>query len=233
MFIFSSYNGDRKSKHCEARRMENQQQSIIVDDEDTINQHLAAIGLSTELVRKVAFAAAAGRAESLRVDPVSAPGQQAYINGVREIRLGLEREGWRISREGNVEATVNHGLGIQLFFQNVDAACSNRNPQAISKKGSASRDLVAAGQTDMFSELSGEEKENVHGTVPTVWIVCVSSDGKSVKAEVSCPKRFEGSQYEDFHRRIFVVDENFEPDFNPNDDSDTFDDFDFSISRKL
>ncbi|WP_202980239.1 hypothetical protein [Marinobacter fonticola] len=213
--------------------MENQQQSIIVDDEIGVNQQLAAIGLSTELIRKVAFAAAAGRAESLRVDPVSAPGQLAYINGVREIRLGLEREGWRISREGNVEATVNHDLGIQLFFQNVDIACSNRNPQAISKKGRASRDLVAAGQTDMFSELSGEVKKTVHGTVPAVWIVCVSSDGRSVKAEVSHPKRFEGPQFGDFHRRIFVVDENFEPGFNPNDDSDTFDDFDVNISRKL
>ncbi|HET8802923.1 MAG TPA: hypothetical protein VFN01_17275 [Marinobacter sp.] len=214
--------------------MENQQQSIIVDDEISVKQDLAAIGLSTELIRKVAFAAAAGRAESLRVDPVSAPGQLAYIHGVRELRLGLEREGWRINRDGNVEATVNYDLGIQLFFQNVDRACGKRNPQAISKKGKASRDLVAAGQTDMFTELSHDVDENVHGAVPAVWIVCISSDSQSVRAEVSRPKRFEGSQFEDFHHRIFVLDENFEPEFEPSvSDSDTFDDFDVNISRKI
>ncbi|KKN20988.1 hypothetical protein LCGC14_0929860 [marine sediment metagenome] len=214
--------------------MEIQQQSIIVDDEISVKQHLAQIGLSAELIRKVALAAASGRAESLRVDPVSTPGQLAYIYGVRELRLGLEREGWKINRDGNVEATVNYDLGIQLFFQNVDAACSNRNPQAISKKGSASRELVAAGQIDMFSELPSKRNESMHGAVPAVWIVCVSSDGASVKAEVSCPKRFEGSQFEDFHHRIFVLNESFEPSFDPNDvDSDTFDDFDVNISRKL
>lgn len=214
--------------------MGNQQQSIIVDDKISVEQDLAAIGLSIELIRKVALAAAAGRAESLRVDPVSAPGQLAYIYGVRELRLGLEREGWRINRDGNVEATVNDDLGVQLFFQNVDIACSKRNPQAISKKGKASRDLVAAGQTDMFTELSDEIGENVHGTVPAVWIVCVSSNNQSVRAEVSRPKRFEGAQFEDFHRRIFVLDESFEPGFEPSiDDSDSFDDFDVNISRKL
>lgn len=214
--------------------MENQQQTTIVDDETSVKQDLAAIGLSVGVIRKIALAAAAGRAESLRVDPVSAPGLLAYIHGVRELRLGLEREGWKINRDGNVEATVNYDLGIQLFFQNVDRACSKRNPQAISKKGQASRDLVAAGQTDMFTELSNEVGENVHGTVPVVWLVCVSSDGQSVRAEVSRPKRFEGSQFEDFHRRIFVLDESFEPGFEPSfGDSDTFDDFDVNISRKL
>ncbi|KXS54736.1 MAG: hypothetical protein AWU57_867 [Marinobacter sp. T13-3] len=214
--------------------MKNQPDPIIVDDEATAEQDLAAIGLSAGLIRKVALAAAAGRAESLRVDPVSAPGQLAYIYGVRELRLGLEREGWRINRDGNVEATVNNDLGIQLFFQNVDIACSKRTPQAISKKGKASRDLIAASQTDMFSELSDEIGENVHGTIPAVWIVCVSSDGQSVRAEVSCPKQFEGSQFEDFHHRIFVLNESFEPSFEPNEaDSNTFDDFDVNISRKL
>ena len=88
--------------------MKNQPDPIIVDDEATAEQDLAAIGLSAGLIRKVALAAAAGRAESLRVDPVSAPGQLAYIYGVRELRLGLEREGWKINRDGNVEATVNN-----------------------------------------------------------------------------------------------------------------------------
>ena len=70
---------------------------------------------------------------------------RAYINGVRAIRMDLLPLGWRLSRTGNVEATVNDKLGIQICFQNVDIACTEQNPQAISGKGAGSRKLIQNG----------------------------------------------------------------------------------------
>jgi hypothetical protein len=158
----------------------------------------------------------------------------SYIYGVRAIRLNLLKHGWRESRLGNVESTVNDDLGVQLCFQNVDVACNDdKNPRAISGKGAASRSLVAAGQGELFEPPADDSGVSLLGSTPTVWVICVSVEGFSVRAEVSCPKTFEGTQFEDFKPRIFVLDESFEP--HPTrdgaDDAD-IDDFDVEISKK-
>ena len=128
---------------------------------------------------------------------------------MRTIRLQLLPLGWRLSRAGNVESTVNDELGIQLCFQNVDRACDECEPEAISGKGSGSRNLINAGQQQLWDV---DEKGSTLGTSPMVWVICVSTDSKRLKAEVSCPDVFTGNQFEGFSKRILVVDESFEPD---------------------
>ena len=95
---------------------------LIVRDTQDVETALSKIGLTREIVVEVALSAAAARADSLPVDPSSAPGMLSYIYGVRAIRMNLLKRGWRESRQGNVEATVNDEVGVQLCFQNVDAA---------------------------------------------------------------------------------------------------------------
>lgn len=209
---------------------------LIIRESQDVESALNSIGLSRDIVVEVALSAAAARADSLPVDPSSAPGMLSYIYGVRTIRLNLLKKGWRESRQGNVESTVNDELGVQLCFQNVDTACNDyKNPHAISGKGAASRSLVAAGQGELFELPSDESRVSLLGSTPTVWVICVSVDGFSVRAEVSCPKSFEGTQFEDFHRRIFVLDENFEPHTTRTGDDngeEDIDDFDVEISKK-
>ena len=202
-----------------------------------VDSALEAIGLSRAIVEKVARAAAVGRSEALLVDPASAGGLFSYIYGVRAIRTELLQRNWRMSRQGNVESTVNDELGIQVCFQNVDAACDeDRCPQAISLKGAGSRRLVAAGQGELFDVSAVRDVGGV-GAAPTVWVICVSVDESSMCAEVSCPKTFDGPQYEDFHHRIFAFEEHFDPTVTHADsdldlDSDGDMDFDVQISRK-
>jgi hypothetical protein len=192
-------------------------QPVVVSDVSSVRQELSVLGLTPEGVRDIARQAAAAKAEALAVDPCSTPGTLAYIYGVRAIRLQLIPEGWRISRSGNVESTVNDDLGIQLVFQNVDLACDARDPQAISGKGAGSRKLIEFGkQGELFERLSTPEIQatpvaQALGVVPTVWVLCVSTEGKHLRAEVSCPDVFEGNQFEGFSKRIFVVDEDFGP----------------------
>ncbi len=207
----------------------------IIREDQYVESALNKIGLTRDIVVKVALSAAAARADSLAVDPSNAPGMLSYIYGVRAIRLNLLKRGWRLSRQGSVESTVNDELGVQLCFQNVDVACNDfKNPHAISGKGTASRNLVAAGQGELFDIPSLESAvTDSLGITPTVWLICVSVEGFSVRAEVSCPKSFEGSQFEDFHQRIFVLDESFELNTTPDvaDDED-INDFDVEISKK-
>lgn len=206
---------------------------VIVSAEWQVRRELRALGLTPEIVRNVAIASAGARTDAMPIDPCSAPGTFAYIHGVRSIRRQLLPNGWRISRVGNVESTVNDELGIQLCFQNVDRACGNKDPEAISAKGSAARRLVHDGQFELFPR-GDKLVSKTFGSAPTVWMVCVSSDDDTVRAEVSCPASFEGGQFDGFVSRLFVVDESFGPQpgkENNSGDDDALD-FDVPVTKK-
>lgn len=209
MLIFLSYNVAYKNQHTQPMQ---QSKFIVIDEDSLVRQELRALGLTVDIVTSIARKAAAAKAEALEIDPSSTPGMLAYIAGVRAIRLDLLPLGWRISRTGNVESTVNDKLGIQLCFQNVDVACMERHPQAISGKGAGSRKLIHDGQAELFDREAPEATDAL-GSTPTVWAVCVSTDAKKLRAEVSCPEAFEGNQFEGFSKRIWVVDEDLEPTF--------------------
>jgi hypothetical protein len=196
-----------------------------------VDQMLRDIGLTRDIVREIALAAAGARADALAVDPSGTPGMLSYIYGVRTTRLNLVPRKWKVAREGHVESTVNHKLGVQLCFQNVDRACSEREPQAVSAKGSSSRELIKSGQMDLFD--TGDKNAAQPGRAPTVWLICVSADNDSIRAEVSCPKVFEGDQFEGFVRRLFVVDESIAPKPTRRNDSDDGDlHLDIPVSKK-
>lgn len=179
----------------------------VVADPRTVAQELAKLGLTPEIVRTVAERAAAARAEALDIDPRGSAGWDSYRHGHRALRLQL-RDGWRIDRTNNVESIVNDARGIQLIFQNVDRACGLADPKAISERGAGCRNLVNGGQGVLFD--GGGAEIVPLGTRPTVWLVCVSADEFSMRAEVSCPESFEGNQFEGFSRRLLVVDEMYD-----------------------
>lgn len=206
---------------------------VVVQEDWQVRQELAALGLTAEIVKTVASAASAAKAESLEIDPCSTPGTLAYIYGVRAIRMQLLPDGWRVSRNGNVESTVNDERGIQLCFQNVDHACGDRDPQAISGKGSGSRKLIHAGLQSELFERPATDSPAPRGMVPVVWVICVSTDEKRLCAEVSCPEVFQGDQFEGFSKRILVVEESLEPMPSPTKEiGDDADDFEVRIAKK-
>jgi hypothetical protein len=207
---------------------------VVINEDLGVHHELRTLGLTPDIVRTIAYQVAAAKAEALEVDPSSAPGMLAYIHGVRAIRLALVPLGWRVSRTGNVESTVNDELDIQLCFQNVDVACTEHPPQAISGKGAGSRKLVHDGQAELFDREEPGASDAI-GSIPTVWFVCVSTDGKKLRAEVSCPKAFEGKQFEDFHKRIWVVDEDLDPtidNLDRPDDGGARDEHEVRIAKK-
>ena len=205
---------------------------VVVTIPWQVDQALREIGLTRDIVNAVAVAAAGARADALAVDPNGAPGTLSYIHGVRSTRLQLLPLGWEMSKAGNVESTVNHSLGIQLIFQNVHRACGANDPEAISGKGPASRNLVKCGQMSLFTSPE-DMKVRPIGESPTVWMICVSADDASFRAEVSCPEIFEGDQFDGFVRRLFVVDESFDPKPTPRRDSDDDDGLlDVAVTKK-
>lgn len=207
----------------------------IIHEPWNVHRELAQLGIDAELVRAVAFAAAAARADTLPIDAASAPGSFAYFHGVRQKRLQLlRRDGWRPSNVDNIASTVNDELGIQFVFQNVDVACTHKDPSARSPKGPAARRLVSEGQFELFAKADGAVPiRAAYGATPVVWLICVSSDDTSFQAEVSCPKIFDGNEYCGFSKRIWVINEAFSPDpmYRREDDLPELD-FDVVVKRK-
>lgn len=208
---------------------------IVVNEGSHVKRALKALGLTVEIVASIAQQAAAAKAEALEVDPSSTPGTFAYIKGVRAIRLALIPLGWELSRAGNVESTVNHKLGIQICFQNVDIACTDHHPQAISGKGAGSRKLIQDGRQGELFGRQASATEDRYGKVPTVWVICVSTGAGRLRAEVSCPEAFEGNQFDGFSKRLWIVDEELEPtpgSLDQRDDGDSQVDDEVRIAKK-
>ncbi|WP_045605051.1 hypothetical protein [Burkholderia pseudomallei] len=213
-------------------------QTIVVSEPLDTEQELSQLGLKVSVAQKIAHAASAARASALEIDVAFTPGMLSHIYGNRQLRLELLPLGWRKGRFNNVESVINDELGIQIIFQNVDIACvPEHSPQAISGKGSGSRQLVQNGlQSELWENpvnppTDPSQLESKRGVTPTVWMFCVSNDGKRLRAEVSKPSNFEGDQFEDFSKRIFVLDEESgtDPDISINPSSGGNDDADFDI----
>lgn len=218
-------------------------QTVVIDDPLSVEQEVSQLGLTLEIAQKVTRAASAARASALDVDVAFTPGMLSHIHGNRHLRLELTPRGWRPSRFNGVESVINDDLGIQIVFQNVDIACVlHHSPKAISGKGAGSRELVQRGlQSELWENPVNPPKdpnqvENKKGTVPLVWMFCVSDDGKRLRGEISRPGNFEGDQFEFFSKRIFILDEdiNTEPTVSAKrmDDDDSTFDFDVEVARK-
>lgn len=219
-------------------------QVVVVSEPLDVEQEISQLGLKLPIAHKVARAAAAGRASALDIDVAFTPGMLSHIHGNRHLRLQLLPQGWRKGRFNNVESVINDELGIQIVFQNVDIACDlAHSPQAISGKGAGSRQLVQAGlQGELWENPVNPPTEmnratSKVGVTPVVWMFCVSNDGKRLRAELSKPDNFEGDQFKDFSKRIFVLDEESgtEPEISvrpSSDDGDSGFDVEVKVVRK-
>ncbi len=183
----------------------------VIDQPYEIKRSLDALGLTSDQIIKIGMAAAIARSEYLEgVDPVNYPGTQAYQAGIRHLRLETLPSGWRTGNFRNIEIVVNDDLGIMLGFQNVDHACKDIEPQAISPKGEATRDLVAAPHAQSLFPRADVVDSRPGGSFPVVWFICVSANAKRLEVEVSRPKPFTEDHFVGFFDRIFVADKDID-----------------------
>jgi hypothetical protein len=209
----------------------------IIDQPAEVASALGQVGLTKEQVVQIAKAVSAARSEYLRgIDPVNFPGTQAYSAGIRQLRLQTLQtlpNDWKAGNFRNIEVVVNHCLGVMISFQNVDTACREKDPEAISDRGEATRDMVSRPyEPDLFLD---NEQLRPHSSCafPIVWLVCVAASTDRLQVEVSRPKPFEGNQFQGFFERIFVADETFEPSgFAPPVIDEDEDDLDIVITKK-
>lgn len=189
-------------------------ESLVIDQPDEVQAALERIGFTKEKVVQIAKAAVYARAEYLQgIDPINFQGTRAYQAGIRQLRLQTRPDGWRSCRYRNIELVFNESLGLMFSFQNVDHACMKDDPKSISARGEATRELVEKGyQTDLFGSSASSVRILSGSAFPAIWCICTAAKEGRLQVEVSRPKPFEGDQFEGFFERIFVEDQDLQPD---------------------
>jgi len=194
---------------------------------------LKTLGLSMDTLVSVIEQVVAARADTISVDAAVAAGTQAYLAGVRYVRLFHLDSGFQPERRDGVEYAFNPETGVKLFYQSVDIACSKfRSPKALHKKGPASCRVI---DDDGFLFSVEQLPEVVHPSKEInkqSYVLCVSIDGENVAAELSNPVKIENGNFELFAERIFIIrpGEWTSPDLKRYEPP--VDDYDLNITRK-
>ncbi len=216
---------------------------LIKDLPDVVSRLESLLGLTKAECLTIAHKVASARNESISIDPISAPGQLAYIYGNRALRQTLlAKEGWEIDRTDNIESTINKKLGIRVIYQNVERAADPlKGPKAISDKGNGSARIVNTAQILLFPEWEQEEAQTLaHLTAldsMAVWYFCVSVEGEygdDVRAELCRPRSIEAKQFKDFEERVLIVQKGEWGGLASvkQDGDDDIDDFEVEVTRK-
>ncbi|AWY43624.1 hypothetical protein DKY63_28365 [Pseudomonas putida] len=206
-------------------------ETLVIDQPDEVQTALGRIGFTKDKVVQIAKAAVYARAEYLQgIDPINYQGTRAYQAGIRQLRLQMRPEGWRSCRYRNIELIYNVSQGLMFSFQNVDHACMKDDPKSISARGEATRELIEKGyEADLFGSSVSDERILSENAFPQIWCICTAAKEGRLQVEVSRPKPFEGDQFEGFFERIFVEDQDLQPDLVVAPPVESFDDLDTEI----
>lgn len=184
---------------------------LVTEEWDVETRLWELFGVTREEMRRVVLAAVTAKNDAIDSDPSNAAGTLAYIYGTRELRELLGPKGYLIDRTGNVEATYDPSRGRKIIYQNTTTAADEReNPQAISGKGPAAKEMVNHGQPSLFREFDEEDrlKEEAvrRSELSEMWFLCVFSQGGEVRAELSHARKVEDRQFHSFYERIWLID---------------------------
>src|SRR6267142_872422 len=207
----------------------------IVSQDYEIESRLNQLGLSVSELIGVIHQAVAAKANYVLNQPMNAAGQLSYIYGTGALRDLLRSKGWVIDRTGNLEATFDPTTGIKIVFQNADSACEDdRDPKAISDKGTAAEEAVELGQSNLFPQFDKEDEAKRKQTNAALWYFFVFINGDDVRAELSFPKRIEDKQFKGFNERIYILKRGEWVSIMPThvDDEPAAHDFEINVTRR-
>lgn len=207
---------------------------IRLEEEDVIARLAGHFGVTRDELIHIVKMAVGARRDSTADDPATAPGTLSYIFGTRGTRIIFRAKQWIPLRENGIESVFNKASNIRIIFQNVDLAADPQyTPKAISKKRTASKELINAAQGDLFAPPPSEAFPS-KADPSEVWYLCVSCDSLAgIRAELSRPVPLQDEQFVDFHERIFIVKKGDLEDVQLDKDLDMpQQDYDIQISRK-
>lgn len=200
---------------------------------------------SREMMLEVIEAVAAARAECTDNDPFGARGWRGWQMGTRRLReLHVGVGDWAKDDADQVPSIVSERAGVRIVVCNTDDGTSieTRRPQNSSKKGASTERAVDHNQMSLFDLLPDSDASVVRfrkDDAPRIrgmltYYLCVHAEGDERRAELSCPRSFEGGFFgEDFYERILILGGDAGPTDAVRRKSDDDDgEFDIPVTRK-
>lgn len=182
--------------------------SIVCSDRRVVDRRLSQYFNSTrEQWIDVVKAAVAARARCTDDSPKSAPGYFAWEAATTRARQMFRREGWEKGSEDGIETIVNHELKKKIAVLSTDAGTADRTrtPMNRTPKGPAQQRVMDI--NDQFEMFKRGEMGPVEELPYSLWYLCIFDDGGKVRAEISRPSDFLGTNIVGFAERIFILED--------------------------
>lgn len=150
-------------------------------------------------------------ADAVEDDPIFAKGMFGHIHGVRNTRGLFRAKGWKLLRKNGNELVEHPDRPLMVGYQTVDiASVEDRDPKAISGKGSGAKQVIDEAQLDFFDKLEMRLDQLPAPSDTGLWHLCVSVEEVSldevdVRAEISFSKGVENGNFSGFIERIFLL----------------------------
>jgi hypothetical protein len=188
----------------------------LVIDPIRVQNRLAEFGTSLDNMREVAHAMSSEMADTSLNDAPGAAGSRAYFIGVRRNREVhcVGNSGWVKDDTDFIASVFNAKTRIKIAVANTDAGTGIPEfaPTNRSAKGAAAGRAIAGNRQQLeFEELIKESNnvvpltESNHVGIILCYYLCVFCEGEETRAELSCPIKWDGKYFSDFHERVKII----------------------------
>jgi len=172
-------------------------QTILVfpNDYDEHNDALGGIGLNRRALFEICEKILSGASQITENDAVNASGSYAYLAGVRAKRDVLRKDGWKVSRKGNLELTSHPTKDIHLLVSSGDKHTGdpNASPRTKNQKGSQTKQVVYRNSRCpfLFPEMNRPFQAEQDSSQTWFILYHLDKDKSEMRIEVSLPISFD------------------------------------------
>ncbi|MEN8135224.1 MAG: hypothetical protein ABFS18_06770 [Thermodesulfobacteriota bacterium] len=156
---------------------------------------LESLDLTQEMFKEIGQRILLAHSQATANDATMAPGMYAYLAAVRGVRDVLHGNGWKASRQANIELATNAQQKISIlvssgnkYIGREEGDPGNKNP-----KGRQTQKIIFENfrQLSLFPELEG--KEHRDGENASTWFLFYRLDLKraEMRMELSLPTQFD------------------------------------------
>lgn len=164
-----------------------------------IDQRLAALGLTVELLLDVVRQGEAARASATALDPTTTAGYLAWHRKVRALRERTLLLGWGRRDVKNCPLAVNPDARMAIVVATGNEATGTPgNPSNKFSKGPVLENAVDVNQLDLFAEPVRKKNECV------TWFLLTRANAKEARSELSLPETMQNGYVVLWRERIIL-----------------------------
>lgn len=173
---------------------------------------LAYVGMKEKELREIGEKILTAYRQATPHDALAAPGEFAYLEGVRSVRNLLCPRGWENKSDNNLELTESPEKGISIVVSSGNKYTGNERifPSTKNKKGRQTKRKVCLNVEQL--SLPGFEKEKKKKSAVKTWIYLYYIDKSEMRMELSLPIQLDkNSKITGWEKRIILQPIFFDP----------------------